>query len=168
VSLFFWSDCIALASGLSSFLKSCIFRVVTAFLWGCNVPGMPHTCTIMNGVHVIMWGVHGTEDSYISLLLSHDSRFLYLNPGSWQHVVWWDGYVHFYRWRQYLHPELCNVRKPIHESTVKSCSNYCQGSQWHTGGVSNPSPPPPPSRNSKVLTKLSWIPSSVENTSVTA
>jgi hypothetical protein len=36
--------------------------------------------------------------------------------------------------------------------------------QWNTGGgVSNP----PPHRNSEVLTKLSQIPSSVENTSVT-
>jgi hypothetical protein len=43
----------------------------------------------------------------------------------------------------------------------------CQYEQWRTEGgalgVSNP----PPSRNSEVLSKLSRIPSSVENTSVT-
>jgi hypothetical protein len=37
--------------------------------------------------------------------------------------------------------------------------------QWRTEGLGGSTPPPP--RNSEILTKLSRIPSSVENTSVT-
>jgi len=33
-------------------------------------------------VHVIMLDVHGAEDSFVSQLLGHDSRFLYLDLGS--------------------------------------------------------------------------------------
>jgi hypothetical protein len=42
---------------------------------------------------------------------------------------------------------------------------YYSTLQWHTEGEGGFNPPPP--RNSKVLTKLSRIPSSVENTSIT-
>ena len=58
----------------------------------------------------------------------------------------------------------CNSLESLRRSLVKAASPWSSGVP-RVGGLGCSNPPPP--RNSEVLTKLSRIPSSVENTSVT-